>query len=326
MAIDTQLIKRNTEITDHAASEEYAHTPVVQHFEQPMGGVAIRTDCITPRGSAEFPFRVGCLPYLEFIYIMSGDINLSLQDGPQGWNCISMGIRTVTYNTEISGIVTINSCAPIRDMHLYITPQKLAQLLGHGNANLVQTIIEHARQRKFDDPNLTAISPTTISIIHQIFNRNTASPADSLFLKGKVLELLAHEVEVLCCPPRTNTTLQSDDLAKLQAARTVMMERISAPPTIPELAREVGLNEKKIKRGFKELYGTTVYGFLRDYRMKQAKLMFDRDQKSVTDVACAVGYSNVSHFGVIFRHHHGVRPGEYLRSLREDRMTHHMCV
>lgn len=286
-----------------------------------MGNVIVRTEYLTPREFAEFPFRINRLPCLEFVYPLSGDTVLSLRNRAGDWckNHISEGIRFLGYNTELNGIATTSSSVPVKVLHLYITPRKLAQLLGPGNGHLVSTIIDKAGLGRNSALNMTTISPITTSIIHQIFNRAGASTADSLFLKGKILELLSREVDLLCSPPPKQTILQPNDVVKLQAARTIMMERISTPPSIAELARKAGLNEKKIEQGFKELYGSTVYGFLRDYRMKQAKLMFDRDHKSVTDVACAVGYSNVSHFGVIFRHHHGVRPGEYLRSLKEDR-------
>lgn len=326
MSIDTQLIKKNTKITDYAAMEEYAHTPVVQHFFKPLDDIAIRTDHIIPRGTAELPFICNRLPYLEFIYIMSGDVHLSLQNGPQNWcgNYISEGVRALAYNTEVSGIVRINSTTPIREMHLYITPQKLTQLLGHGSGYLVQTIIDSTRLGNRKGSSLGIINPLVSSIIHQILTRDGKSPVDSLFLKSKILELLAREVELLTQKKCKETLLQPDDIVKLEKAKSIMAEQMTTPPSIAELSRNVGLNEKKIKQGFKELFGTTVYGFLRDYRIEQAKVMFDSAHTSVSDVACAVGYSNIGYFSKLFKHYHGIRPGEYLRSLKKDRVYHHL--
>lgn len=328
MPINKQLIKGLNIITDRTALEEYANSLLVQHFVEPMNNVVVRTEHFCPQVSIEAPFRKNPQPCLEFAYTLSGDTTLSIRNGPGDWSKyrISEVVRFFGFNTELSGIATVNSLIPVKMLHLYITPQKLAQLLGSGGGHLVRTIIDKAIVNSKSPLNITTVGPVTASIIHQIFNRNDASPADSLFLKGKVLELLSREVELLCGSQRKQTILQPDDVVMLQAARAIIMERMSAPPSIAELARKVGLNEKKIKQGFKELYGTTVYGFLREYRMAQAKLLFDRDHTSVTDVACAVGYSNVSHFGAIFRHHHGVRPGEYLRSLKKYRMTHHLSL
>lgn len=328
MSINKQLIKGLNIITDRTALEEYTNSSLVQHFMEPMSNVVVRMEHFRPQVLIEAPFRKNPQPCLEFTYTLSGDTTLSIRNGPGDWSKhrISEVVRFLGLNTELNGIATVNSLIPVKVFHLYITPQKLAQLLGSGSGHLVRAIVDKARVNSKNPLNITTVSPITTSIIHQIFNRNGASPADSLFLKGKILELLSHEVELLCSQTRKQTILQPDDVVMLQAARTIITERMSTPPSIAELARKVGLNEKKIKQGFKELYGTTVYGFLREYRMEQAKLLFDRDHKSVTDVACAVGYSNVSHFGATFRQHHGVRPGEYLRSLKKYRMTHHLSL
>ncbi len=328
MPINKQLIKGLNIITDRTALEEYANSSLVQHFMEPMSNVVVRTEHFRPQVSIEAPFRKNPQPCLEFTYTLSGDTTLSIRNGPGDWSKyrISQVVRFLGLNTELSGIATVNSLIPVKMFHLYITPQKLAHLLGSGSGHLVRTIVDKARVNSKNPLNITTVGPIITSIIHQIFNCNGASPADSLFLRGKILELLSYEVEILCGSQRKQTILQPDDVVMLQAARAIIMERMSTPPSIAELARKVGLNEKKIKQGFKELYGTTVYGFLREYRMQQAKLLFERDHKSVTDVACAVGYSNVSHFGAIFKHHHGVRPGEYLRSLKEYRMAHHLCL
>ncbi len=324
MSINTNLVMGLNEITDQTAREEYIDSPLMQQIEEPMNNVVVRTTRIFPSKAVDFPFRKYPLPCLEFTYNLCGDTILSLQDGPGDWTNyrISGETRSIGYNTEFKGIARINSSCLIKNFHLYITPQKLAQLLGSGNSHLVGTIIDKAIIDSKRRLSVTDIDPIVTSIIHQIFARNDSSPSDSLFLKGKILELLSREVELLCTPLRNQTILQPDDVMKLQSARTIMMKQMSTPPSISELARKVGLNERKIKQGFKELFGSTVYSFLRDYRMEQAKLMFDRDQKSVTDVACAVGYSNISHFGVIFRQHYGIRPGDYLRSRRESRVLH----
>lgn len=325
-SINKELIKGLNIITDRKALKQYTDSSLVQHFIEPMKNVVVRTEYFRPQASIEAPFRKYPQPCLEFTYTLSGDTTLSIRNGPGDWSKyrFSGGVRFLGLNTELSGIAAVNTLAPVKVLHLYITPKKLAQLLGSGSGHLVRAIIDKASVNSKSLLNITTAGPVTAPIIHQIFNRDSASPADSLFLKGKILELLSHEVEFLCGPQRKQTILQPDDVAMLQAARTIIMERMSAPPSIAELARKVGLNEKKVKQGFKELYGTTVYGFLRKYRMEQAKLLFDRDQKSVTDVACAVGYSNVSHFGAIFKYHHGVRPGEYLKSQKEHLMTRHL--
>jgi AraC-like DNA-binding protein len=87
---------------------------------------------------------------------------------------------------------------------------------------------------------------------------------------------------------------------------------LEEPPSLPELARSVGLNEFKLKVGFRTHFGTSVFGYLRAQRMDQARRLLVRGELSVTEVAARVGYSNPSKFAAAFRKHFG-RPPSALR-------------
>ncbi len=320
MSVDMQYIKELNRIPDRAVLEQYTAATQWQHFTQPMKDVVLRTGLFVPETAMEIAFWRPPLACLEFVYTLSDEVAISLQNTSGKWdnNLISGGNLCLVYNTRLHGITAVNASAVIKDMHLYIPPQKLAQLLGTGSAHLVQTIVDNANRGSAHWPSvMTDTDPQIALILHQIFSRDSRSSADTLFLQGKILELLAREVEMLCGPSPGKISFQAEDIQKLQKARTILMHQMAAPPTIASLARKVGINERKMKQGFKELFGTTLYGFLRDYRMVQARLMFEQEHKSVTDVAFAVGYSNVSHFGVVFRQYYGVRPGEYLRALKK---------
>jgi AraC-like DNA-binding protein len=111
---------------------------------------------------------------------------------------------------------------------------------------------------------------------------------------------------------------RTEEIQGLHHARQIMIDNMLDPPTLPELARAVGLNVKKIKTGFRTLFGTTVYGFLNGYRMERARQLLRTELSSVSQAAWAVGYVNVSHFGSAFYRQFGVRPGEYLKALRKE--------
>ncbi|MBS7810300.1 helix-turn-helix transcriptional regulator [Roseococcus pinisoli] len=79
------------------------------------------------------------------------------------------------------------------------------------------------------------------------------------------------------------------------------------------LARQVGLNEKKLKAGFRTQFGTSVIGFLQDVRLRAAHRLLLEGRSSVTEVAMAVGYANPSHFALMFRRRYGVSPSALRR-------------
>jgi len=97
----------------------------------------------------------------------------------------------------------------------------------------------------------------------------------------------------------------------LQIAREILSENYASPPTIGELAKLAAINEYKLKAGFRELYGKTVYGFIRTVRMENASHMLENQDLSIGEIAGRVGYVNTSHFARAFRREYGVNPSEF---------------
>ncbi|MNI64355.1 Regulatory protein PchR [compost metagenome] len=75
----------------------------------------------------------------------------------------------------------------------------------------------------------------------------------------------------------------------------------------------IRLNDYKLKVGFKDMYGSTVFGYLRDQRLEKAFLLLQQGNMNVNETSCAVGYSNSSYFAEAFRDKYGVNPGEFVR-------------
>jgi len=75
-----------------------------------------------------------------------------------------------------------------------------------------------------------------------------------------------------------------------------------------ELARLAGLNDYKLKAGFRQVFGTTVFGYLRQQRLEQARQLLQAQEISVTEAAATVGYSSQGHFAAAFRKQFGINP------------------
>ncbi|RXZ81111.1 AraC family transcriptional regulator [Paenibacillaceae bacterium] len=102
------------------------------------------------------------------------------------------------------------------------------------------------------------------------------------------------------------------ELQSLQYAKEVLMHRIDNPPSLLELSRIIGMNDYKLKRYFKAVFGTTVFGHLRDIRMEKAMALLQDGRTTVSAVAANVGYLNVSYFASAFRKRYGLNPSEIL--------------
>ena len=90
---------------------------------------------------------------------------------------------------------------------------------------------------------------------------------------------------------------------------------MSEPPSLQELSEEIGLSLNKLKEGFKQLYGDTVFGYLLDHKMEEARRMLNSQKFNVNEVGLKLGYSTASHFIAAFKKKYGTTPKKYLGSL-----------
>ena len=102
------------------------------------------------------------------------------------------------------------------------------------------------------------------------------------------------------------------DRDKILKARDILLQNIGEPITIKNLSRRVAINECYLKKGFKEIFGTTIFDFYQSQRMEHAKYLLYEKGLSVTEVSLMLGYSSISHFSTAFKKHTGLKPCELL--------------
>ena len=102
------------------------------------------------------------------------------------------------------------------------------------------------------------------------------------------------------------------DRDKIIKAREILLQRIGEPITIKALSRKVAINECYLKKGFKEIFGTTIFDFYQSQRMEHAKYLLYEKGLSVTEVSHLLGYSSISHFSTAFKKQTGIKPCELL--------------
>lgn len=129
-----------------------------------------------------------------------------------------------------------------------------------------------------------------------------------LYLGGKALELAATVVDQLANEqPARGGRLSPRTVEQLQAARSMLIDSAQNPPSLADLARHTGLNVTKLTAGFRQLFGTSVFGYLQEHRLQQAYDLIRSGEKTVTEAAFHVGYAP-AHFSGIFRKRFGVLP------------------
>jgi AraC-like DNA-binding protein len=161
------------------------------------------------------------------------------------------------------------------------------------------------------------ISPSMAIVLNQIFHYNQNSSIKNLYLKGKGYELLSlyfnrnEDPNAEHCP----FLIDEENVSKIKRAKEIIISRMAEPPGLQELADEVGLNLKKLKVGFKQIYGDSVYSYLFDYKMEYARRLLDSGSHNVNEVGLKIGYSTASHFIAAFKKKYGTTPKKYLMNL-----------
>ncbi|MEM0979980.1 MAG: AraC family transcriptional regulator [Cyanobacteria bacterium P01_H01_bin.58] len=140
-----------------------------------------------------------------------------------------------------------------------------------------------------------------------------------LYLEGKVLELIAlYFAQLIDFSSDTSPLprVKRKDLDSLHQAKSILLETMDSPPSLAELAHQVGLNERKLQKGFQQLFGTTVFGVLHEHRMERARQLLESDQMTIGAIADAVGIAHRGYFATAFKRKFGSTPREYLKRLK----------
>jgi AraC-like DNA-binding protein len=149
-----------------------------------------------------------------------------------------------------------------------------------------------------------------------LLNHSYSGSLENIFVNAKIHELLVYSLESIIDEKEVVFTCKflADERGKqsIYQAREFLLQHIGDPITIKELSRKVAMNECYLKKGFKEVYGTTIFDFYQQQRMEHAKYLLYEKSLSVTDVSALLGYSSISHFSAAFKKHTGLKPCELL--------------
>ena len=150
------------------------------------------------------------------------------------------------------------------------------------------------------------------ALIKRILHCRYEGDIRNLYLEAKVQELLLLALEQLgAAEAKTDILLRPYDIEKIREAHDYLLLHMDNPCTLIELSHKVGINDFKLKKGFKKMYGTTVYDFLIDARMEKAKILLLETDASVHEIAFTTGYKNLSSFITAFKKKLGYSPGSF---------------
>lgn len=162
------------------------------------------------------------------------------------------------------------------------------------------------------------IDPQVKVILHQFHSKKIDSQFKALFVKGKVLELLSiylnseNHIDTQKCPFMSDY----ENISKIKHAKDIIIEEMANPPSLEDLSKQIGLNIKQLKTGFKAMYGLPVYAFLLNYKMDYARKLILQENIAISELSTLLGYSSSSHFIAAFKKKYKLSPKQFLKSVQ----------
>ena len=251
--------------------------------------------------------------FIQFHFCVKGDGSFSFNNGsyhlPIGEDS-SLLLYNPQLDLPIEVLVNPNSWVlsvllPIMKFHSLFSSE----------ANFITFLSGENKDRKYYKD--AQISPSMAIVLNQLMNYNLHPSVKPLYFKGKAYELLSlyfnrpANADIEQCP----FLVDEDNVTKIKRAKQIMISRMAEPPTLQELSEEISLPLNKLKEGFKQIYGDSVFSFLFDYKMEVARQLLATGSYNVNEVGSKVGYSTASHFIAAFKRKFGTTPKKFVMGL-----------
>jgi len=250
---------------------------------------------------------------IQFHFCLKGQTNFTFNEGRYTFQ-VQEDHSMLLYNPQKALPIDVELAPNTWMVSVLISITKFHSLFSP-DANHISFLSPENSSRKYYD-NLPFSSSIAV-VLSQILQAKVHDSMKSLYFKGKVYELLSlyfnksEDPSVEQCP----FLVDEENIQKIRQAKTIILERMTDPPSLEQLAVEIGLSLKKLKEGFKQLYGDTVFAYLLDHKMEEARRMLDSQKYNVNEVGLKLGYSTASHFITAFKKKYGTTPKKYLGSV-----------
>jgi AraC-like DNA-binding protein len=245
-------------------------------------------------------------------YCISGNINMIVNQSSAEFSirpgsCLSVNM------TEAQSVGCLPAKQPICLVEMAIAPHLLQTFLGDEfdcYPLALQRCVQSLDSFYWHQNAITAAITTTL---HQILHCPYQGATQRLYLESKALELIAFQLNQIkrIHSPGSQRLLKADEVDRIYQAHDILIQQFHNPPSLVSLAHQVGLNDYKLKQGFRQVFGTTAFGCLHQHRMEQARQLLETQKVQVAIAAQAVGYSSLSSFHRAYKKYFGVNPGAH---------------
>lgn len=251
--------------------------------------------------------------YIQFHFCAKGEAKFLFNNGNYELPLVEEN-SLLLYNPQLDLPLNLELKPKSWIVSLVISIEKFHSLFSQ-ESGYIPFLSKENRDKKYYKN--SGISPSMAIVLNQLMNFNLMPSIKFLYFKSKAYELLSLYFNRTGDPNVEQCPFLSDEenVLKIRKAKEIIIGKMAEPPSLQELSEEIGLSLKKLKDGFKQIYGDSVFSFLFDYKMEFARKLLDSGEYNVNEVGLKVGYSTASHFIAAFKKKFGTTPKKYIMSL-----------
>lgn len=320
----------------HISFQEGFTENYINGFRETLGGEVIGNTFIVDKGPVKLKMSFYNMEGVEFSFteieaITSMVINRSPAYSPEllHLNIIKEGNFSQVYNEEITevssnalvGVFLYNGMFPIEAEFPPNTKIKLISFKFKPNemgviyddlSGLFHDLFKGEKPLAYR----SNLSPDNERLISDLFSFQKLSSGKVPLISARALEIFTnaglHFKNKL--EQDENLGLHISDYELLVEVKNKILNSLEAAFTIEELSNEFGVSSTKLKKNFKQLYGTTIFKFYNQARMDEAYRRLKTGKFSVSEVGYDLGYSNLSKFSAMFKKMKGLLPTEVIQT------------
>jgi AraC-like DNA-binding protein len=228
----------------------------------------------------------------------------------QDWVDVNQGEFYFTHNPGVDEEHRFHAGQALRMHFVEMKPDYVNEVLAgispERNSPLWQ-IKDRVSRNEFAGAAGTVSVPAFHHIIQNMFNCPIAGPLGQLMLEGSYQQLLAYQFAMMGAQAE-DETVNRRDREILYAVKDYLNATFLEEHSLLSISRQFGVNQNKLKTGFKALFGAPVITYLYDLRMDYARMLLLDRNMNVSEVAPVVGYGSANHFSTAFKRKFGISP------------------
>ena len=251
--------------------------------------------------------------FVEMNFMLEGHILQTREGMLDRYHC-RKGHHNILFSPYTMETNQLLSSGPHRIFSVYALPAKMMELF----AGYLEEMAPFAEKLAKGEPfviqaPVQGLTNELKNFFDSFWAKTLPLNVGRLYFESRVMELLAHQCHLLLDAPVQQPVIGKTDLEKIYHARDIIFRNLCSPPSLAELSRQVCLNEFKLKKYFRRVFGLSVFALVQEERLKRAKQLIFEGEKNISAIAYELGYAHSQHFQRAFKQRFGVTPGSLLK-------------